>query len=100
MSTLHTTCKLSISAVTVVLLTSGCSSNNLCEDILEVQRQEQGCLELAETMRNNRYPQQALTARKRYETECTELRYYRDDYDTICKGDQQPIGAIRREETE
>ncbi|MDM7861006.1 hypothetical protein QTP81_10390 [Alteromonas sp. ASW11-36] len=97
MSMLYDTLKLSITAAIVVSVTSGCSSNNFCEDILEVQRQEQMCQELAQIMRNNRYPQQALTARKRFETECTELRYYRDDYDTICKGDQQPIGATRRE---
>lgn len=71
---------------------NGCSSTDICEDILEVQRQEKVCQELSQIMRNNRYPQQALTARKRYETECTDLRYYRDDYDTICKGKQTPIG--------
>jgi hypothetical protein len=80
----------------LLVLASGtltsCSSTDICEDILEVQRQEKACQELSQIMRNNRYPQQALTARKRYETECTDLRYYRDEYDTICKGKQKPIG--------
>ena len=76
-----------------LLIISGCSSNDICEDILEVQRQEQVCKDLAKRMRDTRYPQQALTARKRHEAECTELRYYRDEYDTICKGNQTPIGG-------
>ncbi len=74
------------------LVLSACSATRPCEDILEVKKQEQQCLELASVMKNNMYPQQAMTARKRYEAECEDLRYYRDDYDTICKGNQQPIG--------
>ncbi|WP_414827525.1 hypothetical protein [Alteromonas sp. H39] len=74
------------------LILSACSATQPCEDILEVKRQEHQCLELARIMKNNEYPQQAMTARKRYETECEDLRYYRDEYDTICKGNHQPIG--------
>ena len=80
--------------MTLVTL-SGCSSSGICEDILEVKRQEQVCVQLSKVMKDNRYPQQALTARKRFETECQELRYYRDDYDTICKGDNKPIGETQ-----
>ena len=71
---------------------AGCSSNDACEDILEVKRQQQTCLDLARTMNDSRHPQQALTARKRFEVECEQMRYYRDDFDTICKGDNKPIG--------
>lgn len=78
--------------IAITLVNSGCSSTDICEDILEVKRQEQVCSKLARIMVDNRYPQQALTARKRHESECLELRYYRDDYDTICKGNQTPIG--------
>ena len=81
-----------------LFLTAGltaCSSSNVCEDILEVQRQEQQCRQLSKTMNTSNNPQQALTARKRFETECEELRYYRDEYDTICKGQQTPIGASK-----
>lgn len=81
------------------LITSGCASNNPCEDILEVKRQERECQVWAKAMKDNRYPQRALTARKLYESQCEELRYYRDDYDTICKGDQKPIGT-REEDTQ
>ena len=77
----------------VVMVLSGCAAARPCEDILEVNRQEQQCLELARIMKNNQYLQQAITAKKRYENECENLRYYRDGYDTICKGQHKPIGV-------
>lgn len=83
-----------ISALSSLVL-SACSSTLPCEDILEVKRQAAVCKRLAVTMNKTGYPQQALTARKRYEAECEELRYYRDEFDTICKGDQKPIGETR-----
>ena len=43
-------------------------------------------------MRNPKNPQMALTARQRFENECENFRYYRDEYDTICKKGEQPIG--------
>lgn len=71
---------------------TACSSTKPCEDILEVKRQERVCMDLSRVMNDNSRPQQAMTARKRYEVECENLRYYRDDYDTICMGDQKPVG--------
>ena len=72
---------------------SGCASqSNLCEDILEVKAQAQQCEVLQKAIRNPKNPQMALTARQRYENECVNFRYYLDDYDTICKGGEQPIG--------
>jgi hypothetical protein len=43
-------------------------------------------------MNNNNYPQQASTAKDRFEQKCQNLRFYRDDYDTICKGNETVIG--------
>ena len=79
----------------VVLIGSvGCASQpNPCEEILEVKRQQQECERLRKIMNREEYPQQALTAKKRFEQACLNLRYYRDDYDTICKGDKKPIGV-------
>lgn len=67
-----------------------------CEDILEVKRQLMQCQNWREVMNNNNYPQQALTAKKRFEQECQNLRYYRDDYDTICKGNEVPISEAKQ----
>lgn len=82
-------CAISISSLFVI----SCTSTMPCEDILEVNRQIAQCESLSRTMSDNRYPQQALTARKRYESECENFRYYRDEYDTICKSNQKGIGA-------
>lgn len=72
---------------------SGCAfTSTPCEEILEVQRQERMCADLKKQMNNKSHPQIALTARERYQEACVDLRYYRDDYDTICKGDEKPIG--------
>jgi hypothetical protein len=95
----HFKCIASAAAIVLASTTSGCSSSGICEDIVEVNRQEQVCQQLAKTMNDSRHPQQALTARKRHESECLELRYYRDDYDTICKGNETAIGESSTKKT-
>jgi hypothetical protein len=84
--------KVVTSAIALVLMSSCASINKPCEEILEVKRQEQQCQKWRKIMDNNQYPQQAITARKRYQEACLDLRYYRDDYDTICKGNETAIG--------
>ncbi|WP_166425518.1 hypothetical protein [Paraglaciecola sp. 20A4] len=85
--------QLLIASTLIVTSLTGCvSQQKPCEDILEVKRQEQQCTEWRKTMGNKQYPQQALTAKKRYEEACVNLRYYRDGYDTICKGQDKAIG--------
>ncbi len=75
----------SFTSLMLVNLLLGCSSQPICEDIIEVNRQQQECSRLAKVMTNPNYPQQALTARKRFAEECEGIRYQRDNYDTICK---------------
>ncbi len=83
----------SSSALSMTLVIQGCANGPLpCESIVEVNRQHQECEQLRKIMSKTGYPQQALTAKKQYEANCVNLRYYRDDYDTICKGDRKPIG--------
>lgn len=80
--------------VSSIFLLSSCATNkNPCEDVLEIKQQHQECEKLRKTMERTDYPQQALTAKLRYEEACSNLRYYRDDYDTICKKNETPIGA-------
>ncbi|MFC3095561.1 hypothetical protein DRW07_08415 [Alteromonas sediminis] len=88
MRSFYATLAISCSALTA------CSTTPPCEDILEVKRQEQECKRLSQVINNPKNPQQALTARQRFEAECENLRYYRDDYDTICKGSNTPIGNV------
>ena len=63
-----------------------------CEDIVEVKRQEKMCQTLRKQMNDKSRPQAALTAKQRYEEACVDLRYYRDDFDTICHSDESPVG--------
>ena len=85
-------------ASVILLGNAGCASQpNPCEEILEVKRQQQECERLRKIMNREEFPQQALTAKKRFEQACLNLRYYRDDYDTICKGDKKPIGARQKD---
>lgn len=80
-----------------LILTTACSSyDNPCEQILDVKQQEQQCIALKKTMNDSQHPQQALTAKKRYETACQNLRYYRDQFETICKGDERAIAEVKR----
>lgn len=89
----------SLAVATLPLLLSACASKeNPCEEILEVKRQQQECERLRKIMNKKGFPQQTLTARKRFEEACVNLRYYRDDFDTICKGDERPIGAPREKD--
>lgn len=85
-------------AITITLFLHGCAKGPLpCESIVEVNRQHQECAQLRKIMSKTGYPQQALTAKKQYEANCVNLRYYRDEYDTICKGDRKPIGEENKE---
>lgn len=85
--------KILISLATI-LVVQGCVviESQPCEDLLEVKRQEKMCSKLRKQMTDKNRPQAALTAKQRYEEACVNLRYYRDDYDTICKNDEKPVG--------
>lgn len=92
--TSSSTILLNAAVVVVISVLSGCASNEKpCEEVLEVKQQHQECERLRKTMGKTNYPQQALTAKLQYEEVCLNLRYYRDEYDTICKKDGIPIGA-------
>ncbi len=80
---------ISFTLTVIVIGLSGCTTTAPCEDILEVKRQEQQCAEWRRLMTDKNHPQQALTARKRYEEACRDIRYYRDQYDTICPQPQK-----------
>jgi hypothetical protein len=81
-------------SLSTIFIVQGCVviEGQPCEDLLEVKRQEQMCAKLRRQMNNKDSPQAALTAKLRYEEACVNLRYYRDDFDTICKSDEKPVG--------
>ncbi|MEP4891786.1 MAG: hypothetical protein ABJV04_17325 [Aliiglaciecola sp.] len=83
--------------VCLISLSACVSNDNPCEEVLEVKQQHQDCERLRKIMLKTDYPQQALTAKLRYEEACVNLRYYRDEFDTICKKDGTPIGQKPKE---
>jgi hypothetical protein len=84
-------------AICLPALVTSCASNNPpCDEINEVNRQLRECADLKKVIYDNKHPQRALTARQRYEQECVNLRYYRDEFDTVCKKDEHPIGERRK----
>lgn len=84
--------------VSLLSVIAGCANTpDPCEEILEVKQQHQECEKLRKTMAKTNYPQQALTAKLRYEEACLNLRYYRDEYDTICKKNEKAIGETSKD---
>ena len=82
--------------ISVVLSVTGCANpSQNCEQILEVKEQQLECKKLQFQIQNNKNPQQVTEAKRRFAESCTDLRYYRDQYDTICKGNETPIGESK-----
>ncbi|MDN4503377.1 hypothetical protein QX776_13275 [Alteromonadaceae bacterium BrNp21-10] len=94
--------KYQVCTVISIVALVGCANKPLkCEQILEVKKQEQTCTKLKFQIANNTNPQQVTEARRRFEELCTDIRYYRNQYDTICKGDEQPIsGTTNKQQTD
>ena len=87
---------ISLHATVSVFLLSGCSQTQPCEDIVEVNRQLHVCETLARTMNDNRYPQQAITARKRYQAECEDFRFIVTITTLFVRGQTLPLEKMTR----
>lgn len=85
-------------ALSFIVNLFGCNTTPPCEDILEVKKQNQQCKQLQSVITSSKNPQQVLAARNRFEAECENLRYYRNEYDTICKGNQAAIGETKQQD--
>lgn len=81
----------------VFILASCAQQPQSCEQILEVKDQQLECKKLQFQIQNNNNPQQVTEAKRRFDESCTDLRYYRDQYDTICKGNETPIGKQKEQ---
>lgn len=88
----------------VIVLTACCvlascaQQPQRCEDILVIKEQQLECKKLQFQIKNNTNPQQVLEAQRRFDESCADLRYYRDQFDTVCKGEQTPIGETKKHE--
>ena len=81
----------------IVAVLSGCSSKPQdCEQLLDVLSQQRECQMLIYQIQHNQNPQQVTEARRRFDQACTEFRYYRDEYETICPGHDMKIDEIKQ----
>lgn len=82
-----------------VLLLSACSSNNnVCEDITLATEQIQECQLLQrQIVRAKDKPIIRTELERRYEQDCVNIRYYRDEHQSAICGNKKKIGELRSE---
>jgi hypothetical protein len=81
--------------ITVVL--TGCSSNdNACEDITLASEQIQQCQALHRQIINAKgKPLKRTELERRYEQDCIDIRYYRDEKQSAICGNKDRVEEIR-----
>ena len=89
--------KLLLLASAMVIALSGCSSSeDTCEDITLASEQIQQCQILHKQIINAKgRPLVRTELERRYETDCIDVRYYRDEKQTAICGNKQNIKKIR-----
>ncbi|MBC3764267.1 hypothetical protein [Neptunicella marina] len=88
----------SLLSAACIALVSCAQQPQRCEDILVIKEQQLECKKLQFQIKNNTNPQQVLEAQRRFDENCADLRYYRDQFDTVCKGEQTPIGETKKQD--
>lgn len=80
-------------SMSVVLLLSGCSSsNNACEDVAVASDQVKQCQSLQrQIVQAKNKPIIRTELERRYEQDCVNLRYYRDDHQGAICGNKEKI---------
>lgn len=83
--------------LTFVLL--GCSSSDdVCEDITLASEQIQECQSLQRQItRAKGQPIVRTELERRYQQDCIDIRYYRDDQQSAICGNKHKLGEIREE---
>jgi len=82
----------------VVLATSACSSQqNACEDASEAAAQVQECKSLhQQIIQAKDRPLIRTELERRYQDDCIDVRYYRDDHtDAVC-GNKEKVSEIEQ----
>lgn len=94
---------ITITVLSTLLLTQvGCMSfqGDPCEDLLEIREQEAECLSLRkqiEQMKSKGNPITRTELQRRYEEDCSNLRYYRDEKEDARCGSKANIDKFRKE---
>ncbi len=83
---------------TCTFLLFGCvSSNNICEDITQAKEQMQACQALRKQITQAKErPLIRTELERRYETDCIEVRYYRDDIQEAKCGNKEKLEQIKQ----
>ncbi len=85
--------------VSTALFLTGCVvAENPCEDITQVSEQIQACQVLQRQINNAKdRPLLRTELERRYQQDCIDIRYYRDDKQKAICGNKQKIEKIREE---
>ena len=84
---------------TAATLLTGCIiAENPCEDITQVTEQIQACQVLQRQIDNSKdKPLIRTELERRYQTDCIDIRFYRDDKQRAICGNKQEIEKMREE---
>lgn len=84
------------SAVSLVLFLGGCSSTDACEDITLASEQIQQCQALHRQIVNAKdKPLIRTELERRYQQDCIDVRYYRDEKQQAICGNKHKAEEIR-----
>jgi len=91
--------KLFFIALPLALVLVGCSSSDdICEDITLASEQIQECQSLhRQITRAKGQPLVRTELERRYQQDCIDIRYYRDDQQNAICGNKHKLGEIREE---
>ena len=85
------------SAISLSLLLGACSSNNACEDITLASEQIQQCQALHRQIVNAKgQPIIRTELERRYQEDCIDIRYYRDEKQMAICGNKHKTEEIRQ----
>ena len=89
--------KLVVIVSSVVFFSACSSSNNACEDVTIASEQIQQCQSLHKQIINTKNkPIIRTELERRYQQDCIDIRYYRDDKQTAVCGNKKEVAESRK----
>ncbi|WP_284245042.1 hypothetical protein [Thalassotalea insulae] len=86
-----------VASCSVFLFASCATRGNICEDITEAKEQMQACQLLKKQIANAKErPLIRTELERRYENDCIEIRYYRDDIQEAKCGNKENLEQIKK----
>lgn len=89
---------LMVAVCSVVGLTACATQENACEDVTIASEQIQACEQLQRQITNAKgKPVIRTELERRYQQDCIDIRYYRDDKQAAICGNKERIKALREQ---